>query len=83
MAKGNNSTVPDVHVQKPQLHPYPMVYQVTQTYAATKKAVKIEEGYILKECTDRWYQVFYANGDKAFLRVGPELMKVLSLIEVK
>jgi len=66
-------------VAKPTLVPGGKCFIVKADYKVSPQGNKIPARHILRELSDGWYKVFYPNGDKHFLSVGPELFKKLEL----
>lgn len=66
-------------VKKPTLVEGGKRFLIKADYKVSPHGNTVPAGHTLRELSDGWYKVFYPNGSKHFLSVGPELFKKLEL----
>ncbi len=83
MAKRTAITAPVVR-EKVQEVPFigKAEYEVVKSYRQSAKGIPLLVGYRLKLCSDDWYQVYDAMGEKMHFKIGPKFMRVIDRIEV-
>lgn len=64
--------LPNTPIVKPTIVNNGVNYRLTQEYNAS--GILIPKNYLLKECTDGWFQVFDLSGYRFFVRLSPEIV---------